>query len=81
MRLIGIDPGPVVGMALLALDGGALVTREALQVTPGLILAGFLDSLAVEVVAVERFVVGPRAGRSSTPAAGAMAREIVAVVR
>jgi len=89
--IIGIDPGPVVGVALLALgrnnrgDGSIcpwrITERHALQVTPGL-LGTVLDALgpSAHAVAVERFVVGPRAARSSTAKAGGAARDIVGQV-
>lgn len=81
MNLVGIDPGPIVGISLLWLDFGpsdpvTIGAREAMQVTPG-ILVEVLNALTADAVAVERFVVGPRAGRSGTPTAGATAREVV----
>lgn len=84
--VIGIDPGPVIGIVRLRLEprpdpmnGTRLGGVEALQVTPGL-LVDVLDAIAAEytAVAVERFVVGPRAARSRMPAAGAAARDVIA---
>ena len=88
MFIVGIDPGPVVGIALLWVgeaSGGDrpiwLGTSDAAQATPGLIGA-ILVGLAGHqpVIAVERFVVGPRAARSATASAGAVARDVVAIV-
>jgi hypothetical protein len=83
MYVIGVDPGPIPGVVRLHLEYGHGPTRlleaEALQVTPRLILP-VLDMLALggpATVAVERFVVGRRAGRSSTPAAGAITRTMI----
>lgn len=87
MYVIGIDPGPVIGIVRLQLaiqpEGRAtLLGAEALQVTPGaaepLLNALIQDDEAV--VALELFVIGPRAARSSTPAGGAAAREVVKLV-
>lgn len=87
MYIVGIDPGPVVGVVRLQLAvqlgaSATLLSAEALQVTPGA-SATLLDALIQgdeAAVAVERFVVGPRAARSSTPAGGAAAREVVRLV-
>jgi hypothetical protein len=77
----------VVGITRLFLShdrGGPvmLISADVAQVTPGLLpplLRGlYADEL---VIAVERFVVGPRAARSTTAEAGAVTREVVAQVR
>ncbi|TCB97561.1 hypothetical protein E0H26_11625 [Micromonospora zingiberis] len=93
MYVIGIDPGPVAGIALLigqpADIGGAwfprLLGAEALQVTHGLttyVLDGLLNVVVPQstVVAVERFVVGPRAARSAHAGSGEVTRELVGVI-
>lgn len=86
MYIVGIDPGPVIGVVRLWLEYGHGPTRvletEAAQVTPRLLtvtLAALMDGDRA-AIAVERFVVGPRAARSSTPAGGADAREVVRLV-
>ncbi|TDB88818.1 hypothetical protein E1091_15035, partial [Micromonospora fluostatini] len=73
MYVIGIDPGPTPGIVRLQLQvtdrGTRLVDQQALQVTPGLmvtVLEGINAATGVEVVAYERFVVGRRAGQSSS---------------
>lgn len=83
MYVIGIDPGPLPGIVRLHIleddRGTTLLEAQALQVTPGVLIA-VLEALADgvrQVVALERFVVGPRASRSSTPAAGAATRAMV----
>jgi hypothetical protein len=91
MYVIGIDPGPVAGVVRLELDrlSGLLaqfVGAEALQVTPGLVddvvgVLGQRDSVGnAPAIAVERFVAGPRAARSSTPKAGRVTAELVTLV-
>lgn len=79
--VIGVDPGQTTGVCVLD-DFG--VYRDLLQCSPGLVLPvvrGLLDghnpAPSGAVLAVERFVVGRRAARSSTPAAGALTRELV----
>jgi hypothetical protein len=84
MYIVGIDPGPVVGIVRLHLAiqpaaSSTLLCAEALQVTPG-VAVSMLDVLIQgdeAAVAVERFVIGPRSARSSTPAGGAAAREVI----
>jgi hypothetical protein len=82
MYVIGVDPGPIPGVVRLQLadrQPTRLVDVQALQVTPGLI-ATVLDALSRDdhtVLAVERFVIGPRAARSSTPQAGAATRVLL----
>jgi hypothetical protein len=82
MYVIGLDPGPIPGVVCLQLADQQpthLVTVGALQVTPGLLI-DVLDMLAGHAettLALERFVVGPRAARSSTPAAGALTRDMI----
>lgn len=79
--VIGIDPGPVAGVVCLSLVG--LNGADAAQVTEGGLLPllhGWHALRRIEAIAVERFVVSPRAGRSSTPAGGAAARAMVAQV-
>lgn len=86
MYVIGVDPGPIPGIVRLQLDGChgpiELVDAQALQVSPELI-EPVLDMLAQDdrtAIAVERFVVGRRAGRSATAAAGGTTRDMVGVV-
>ncbi|RGC68440.1 hypothetical protein C5N14_13720 [Micromonospora sp. MW-13] len=89
MYVIGIDPGPLPGIVRLQLkvvgdkwsgQSAQLVDVQALQVTPGLlgtVLEGINAATEVEVVAYERFVVGRRAGQSSSAAAGAKTRNMI----
>lgn len=93
MYVIGIDPGPLPGIVRLQIDvsrpgqnlvtnGARLMDAQALQVTPELI-EPVLDMLAQDdkaALAVERFVVGGRAGRSATASAGATTRDMVGIV-
>jgi hypothetical protein len=89
MYVIGVDPGPIPGVVLLQLvtsgdqwsgRSARLVDAQALQVTPGLlftVLDGINAQTEIEAIAYERFVVGRRAGQSSTAAAGARTRTMV----
>jgi hypothetical protein len=89
MYILGIDPGPIPGVCRLQLGtwnagkGVELVGVEALQVSPGLI-EPILDMLTRDdgtvTVAIERFVVGNRAGRSATASAGNTTRDMVGMV-
>lgn len=78
--VLGVDPGMTTGICRLDLGGGP---AELAQATPGAVL-GILRELGrseyggvVAVLAIERFVVGPRAGRSAFPAAGRVTRELI----
>lgn len=78
--VLGIDPGQTTGIYLLDADERA---GEYLQASPGVVLIvvrGLLEREDIAVLAIERFVVGPRAARSSTPKAGQIARELIVSV-
>lgn len=78
--VLGCDPGLTTGLARIDLDTRAW---ELVQVTPGAapaVLAALGPTGTLVTFAVERFVVGPRAGRSSTPKAGQVTRELVALL-
>lgn len=84
MYVIGVDPGPIPGIVRLHLlqdTAGRvrLIGADALQVTPGALVTvlGALAGDGISALAVERFVVGRRAARSSTAAAGARTRDMV----
>jgi len=80
--VLGADPGGTTGLARVDLDG--FRAPELLQVVGGVpeVLAA-LDGLlgaqdpAEVLLAIEEFRVGPRAARSSTPAAGRLARDLI----
>jgi hypothetical protein len=86
MYILGVDPGPLPGIVRLHLlentDGAVrLIGADAMQVTPGMVIAVLeglhqLDS-AIDAIAIERFVVGRRAARSATPAAGSRTRDMI----
>lgn len=96
MYVIGIDPGPITGVVWLKLainrpganlvaEGAQLVKAHAMQITPDMLI-GVLDAVRLtmfepDAVAYERFVVGRRAGRSSTAAAGATTRDTVGALQ
>lgn len=83
--IVGVDPGPIPGVVVLALENGKnLVDPSVFQCDPGSALWVVTESLASEVVswdvkmlAVERFVVGPRAARSSSAKSGATTRDLI----
>lgn len=85
MYVIGVDPGPIPGIVRLQLadrQPTSLVDVQALQTTPG-VLTCLLEALTQDdlaAIALERFVVARRAGRSSTPAAGTTTRGMIGVV-
>jgi hypothetical protein len=82
VRVVAVDPGPVPGVAVITNDGGRLSTsvfqcdpKSVLWLVQKLIIAG--PVAARRIIAVERFVVGMRAVRSSSPAAGAVTRDMI----
>ena len=89
MDILGIDPGPVTGIVRLRFDSLASPSKvaraEAMQVTRGLVIPTIemfdREASGLLVLAIERFVVGPRASRSATPSGGADARDVVALVK
>ncbi len=84
--VLGVDPGETSGVVALSYRDGVLLTAQVFQCsaasTDWLVLA-LLDDLvgampdAEVVLAVERFVVGPRAARSRSAKAGATTRDLV----
>ncbi|MHA6626903.1 HNH endonuclease [Pseudonocardia sichuanensis] len=78
--VIGADPGLTTGLARIDLDDWREPALD--QVTPCDVLPavealiGAQDPTEV-LLAVEQFVVGPRASRSSTPQGGRVARELI----
>lgn len=90
MYVIGVDPGPIPGVIRLQLIVDALgqqpsrlIGAEALQVTPGMLLT-VIDGICADTlsaaIGLERFVVGRRAARSATAAAGQRTRDMVGAV-
>lgn len=74
--VIGVDPGGTTGIAILRPDG----EWELIQCTPGVVLKlvrQYIDYQRPTLIAVEKFVVGPRAGKSAHAGAGKTARELV----
>lgn len=84
-QVVGVDPGPIPGVALLDVAGGRLTGRSVFQTDPGSI-AWLIRRLLTEgqpasrVLAVERFVVGARSARLSTSGAAAATRDMVGSV-
>lgn len=82
---IGIDPGGTTGLAAVEYTperGYRLQAVAALELTPPQTVARVLEWVGGDCagpwwIAAERFVVGRRAGRSGTAAAGERARAIL----
>lgn len=87
--VIGVDPGPSTGIVELICDSGQFEIGSVVQCNANAVLS-IVDMLAFGsnrsplrdpsrvLVAVEHFVVGYRAGRSSTAVAGQTTRELIA---
>lgn len=83
--VIGVDPGPIPGVVVLGLeDGKNLVDPSIFQCDPASALWVVTESLAstavrwdLKMLAIERFVVGPRASRSASASAGALTRNLI----
>lgn len=75
--VLGVDPGGVTGLCLLDVDRRHF---ELVQTTPGLVLtivSALLPTSVDVTLAIEKFVVGPRAGSSANPSAGATTRQLI----
>jgi hypothetical protein len=86
--VLGVDPGPIPGVVALSITDGRLQAVQVFQVAPAgytLPLVGWLidcaQPTARTVLAIERFVVGPRAARSSSPKAGQITRDLVGALQ
>lgn len=82
LLILGVDPGVTTGLAALGVRDGRITQAQALQCSAGWarwLVRSILDHEpdARRVLAVERFVVGPRAARSSTATAGALTRDLI----
>jgi hypothetical protein len=81
--VVGIDPGPIPGVVALCVGGGCPVSPSIFQCDAGSVGWLVRETLSSRlpwdrrILAIERFVVGPRAARSSTPAAGRLTRDMV----
>lgn len=81
--IIGVDPGRTTGIAALSIFDGELTNHSLIQCThdvPRWLVGHMLEAtLPVEllVLAMERFVVRARAGRSNDAAAGEITRDLI----
>jgi hypothetical protein len=82
--VVGVDPGPVPGIVVLRTGLDRPVNPSIFQCDPDsapwLVREMLSDNTLTydqRVLAVERFVVGPRAARSSTAAAARLTRDMV----
>jgi hypothetical protein len=84
--VIGIDPGLTTGLLALVVGTGGLPAREAIavQIHGHGGVEPFVQSLierdageGSSLLAVEAFVVGPRASKSASPFAGRITRNLV----
>lgn len=85
-RVIGIDPGPTPGMVLVRFNDGPFGVCHVVQCNHGVAASLFdallnLDPHTPTTVGIEKFVVGRRSGRSSTPQAGAVTRDLIGALR
>lgn len=86
IRILGIDPGGTTGLAVLEfhehteppwhIEPSEVVGKEAMSV-----LTPMLRPSVFTAVAIEKFVVSRRSGRSRTAGAGETARNIVGAVK
>ncbi len=84
--VIGVDPGPTPGVAALSFTHGKVTNAQALQCSAnmavGLVVHLLVGAQPARIVlAVERFVVGPRAARSSTARAGVITRQLIGALQ
>ena len=82
--IVGIDPGPIVGVCLLRTPDSAgrpdVWHAEIAQITPsGLwaLIAGWQEAYRIRAVAAETFVIGPRAARLNAPGASRTTRDVL----
>lgn len=76
--VIGVDPGPIVGLFRLVISGDRILDRAAVQVTHGAVdevLVALEEDDPNVLVAAERFVVGRGSMRSAKD--GEVTRELV----
>lgn len=84
--VIGVDPGPISGVAAISFTRGEVTNAQALQCSAGMAVGLVVHLLtgarpARVLLAVERFVVGPRAARSSTARAGVVTRQLISALQ
>lgn len=81
--IVGVDPGRVTGIAGLSVFDGELTNHTLIQCShdvPRWLARHLFDSVQPVdrlVLAVERFVVRARAGRSNDAAAGEITRDLI----
>jgi hypothetical protein len=82
--VVGIDPGPVPGVVVLCVIDGMLTPHPAVFQSDARSVAWLVEQMFADdppyeqqILAVERFIVGPRASRSSAPKAGQRTREMI----
>lgn len=82
--VVGVDPGPVPGIVGLHIEDQKILDVDYLQVNHELVGDAITMLLAgsgfPKLLQVERFVVGARSGRSSSPGAGRTTRDMVGTV-
>lgn len=84
LLVVGVDPGPIPGVVVLGrvADGAPSI----FQTDPGTVLWLLREVLTAgpagvrRILAVERFVIGMRTARLSTPKAGAVTRDMIGAV-
>lgn len=87
--VVGVDPGVTTGIVVLSFHGDRLLRSDAaaLQVHGHLEVPHIVEMLidrhpfARPRLAIEQFVVGPRASKSIAPFAGKQTRDLVAALQ
>lgn len=87
-RVIGIDPGPTPGMVELVYVDRRLIDAHVVQCSLGIAGPVFLALIAersaaawATTVQIEKFVIGRRSSRSSTPKAGEQTRALIGALQ
>jgi len=82
VRVLGIDPGPVPGIVVLDPTGAVHAVQCSHDIAT-VLFAALLDQQPATptVVQIEKFVVGRRAGASSSAAAGEQTRNLIGRLR
>jgi hypothetical protein len=74
--IVGVDPGQTTGIALFDPDWA---TWDFIQCSPGSVLWIVEEGITrgARLIAIERFVVGPRSARSASAKAGQLTRDLI----
>lgn len=80
-QVIGVDPGATTGIVALIIRENVILHLDMIQCNAGaarlVVEALVTKTPTCGLMAIEKFVVSPRAGRSTHAAAGAVTRELI----